>query len=785
MKRSWTRFGVVLLCLMLLTGLMGVPLEAGAKEEPLCFANIAELQEYCAGTYDEWAEVHYNGGSTEFVMDTDLVIPENLRVVVGGQVIIPEGVTVAVSGIIDAESVAVCGTLINDSMVYIGKYVEGVVFTIEESGSYTGYGTLRIWADKMSYNDRWDIVSGLDYDKYEYMNWNSPDHQGVDFTLKNETQFSTFDELKQLAQNTYKTEYKAYYVGTEPLVIEADLTLPKSLTLYARAYSVDYDGNGTVIIPEGVKLTTGNYFYVTELIVDGSFSCWGLSVQETLKVNGKMYVGGYVNLSFDMVEVTGTDKIQYAQVYTKIDWPKRIDIGEEAGKVTGVDEFISTLAEAEANGDPHIQYRIELVLYTDAVIDNSITVPENCNLSIQVFSYSGVFRITENATMTLNGFTEIRCPVKVSGTLVNNSGLDIYCDGWPGSVTIEESGSYKGKGNIFVNSDRMESYEPAIPGIDTSVYEIEKITNDGFYDTAYWALRYPKEISRTYGANRFDTAFVVADQMKANLGIEKFDAVVVASGTNFADALSGSYLSAAKNAPILLSFTTDAINNGVKDYIRENLNEGGTVYILGGESAVPASFETGLDGFTVKRLAGGNRFETNLMILEEAGVGDKPVLVCTGLGFADSLSASAAKLPILLVWNDLTDGQKTLLDNLDGNKLYIIGGESAVSTGMEEQLKAYGETERVAGGNRFETSVAIAETFFSSPKSAVLAYAWNFPDGLCGGPLAATMDAPLILTMDKFEAKAAEYVQNWNIRNGTILGGEGLISEATVNNIFN
>ena len=32
MKRSWTRFGVVLLCLMLLTGLMGVPMEAGAEE---------------------------------------------------------------------------------------------------------------------------------------------------------------------------------------------------------------------------------------------------------------------------------------------------------------------------------------------------------------------------------------------------------------------------------------------------------------------------------------------------------------------------------------------------------------------------------------------------------------------------------------------------------------------------------------------------------------------------------------------------------------------------------
>ena len=291
--------------------------------------------------------------------------------------------------------------------------------------------------------------------------------------------------------------------------------------------------------------------------------------------------------------------------------------------------------------------------------------------------------------------------------------------------------------------------------------------------------------SRLAGGHRYETAFLAANRMKANLDIEKFDAVVVASGINFADALSGSYLAAVKNAPILLASGVDWVDALVKDYISANLNPGGTVYILGGTSAVPGAFETGLEAFVVNRLAGANRFDTNLMVLAEAGVDSKDILVCTGLGFADSLSASAAQLPILLVWNNLTDGQKELLDNLEGNKLYVIGGESAVSSGMEEQLKAYGEVARVAGGNRFETSVAIAETFFDGPESAVLAYAWNFPDGLCGGPLAATMDAPLILTMDKFEAKAADYIRSRNIDTGIILGGTGLISEETVNKIFN
>ena len=284
------------------------------------------------------------------------------------------------------------------------------------------------------------------------------------------------------------------------------------------------------------------------------------------------------------------------------------------------------------------------------------------------------------------------------------------------------------------------------------------------------------DIYRISGDNRFDTAFKVADQMKASLGVEKFDAVIVASGTNFADALSGSYLAAVKNAPILLSFN-DEYNNKAKEYIRANLTPGGTVYILGGENAVPVSMEEGLEGFTVKRLAGTDRFGTNLAILEEAGVADKDILVCTGLTFADSLSASASERPILLVWKDLTEAQQNFLENLNGNKLYVIGGESAVSKETEEQVAAYGEVTRVAGGNRFETSVKVAETFFEAPTAVVLAYAWNFPDGLCGGALAATLDVPLVLTMNDWGATAIEYAKAMDIQGGTVLGGTNLIDD--------
>lgn len=294
-------------------------------------------------------------------------------------------------------------------------------------------------------------------------------------------------------------------------------------------------------------------------------------------------------------------------------------------------------------------------------------------------------------------------------------------------------------------------------------------------------------VYRIAGENRFETAFKVADQMKENLGIEKFDSVIIASGANFADALSGSYLASVKNAPILLSYKA-AQNEQVQAYIKANLAEGGTVYILGGTSAVPADMESGLAGINVVRLDGANRFETNLMILKEAGV--KPgqeILVCTSTNFADSLSASATGLPILLVYNEksrLTDDQLAYLGSLSGNSFRIIGGENAVSPTLEAAIAAYGSVARLAGANRFATSVMVAETYFDAPEYAVLAYAWNYPDGLCGGPLAYSMDAPLILTMTKYEAAAAAYTEESGIERGIVLGGTGLISDDAVRNIF-
>lgn len=287
---------------------------------------------------------------------------------------------------------------------------------------------------------------------------------------------------------------------------------------------------------------------------------------------------------------------------------------------------------------------------------------------------------------------------------------------------------------------------------------------------------------RIFGDTRYETSLKIADAFKKVSKIEKFKNVIVASGKNFADALAGSYLSYMKNAPVLM--TNGKNSQEIKNYIKENLRSGGTVYILGGTAAVPQELESGLDGFYVKRLSGEDRYDTNIAILKEAGVSNEEILICTGSTFADSLSASAAERPILLVKDELSQKQKNYLASLSGDQFYIIGGTGAVSQTVENEVKNYGKVTRLSGATRMETSVLIAEKFFDSPKAMVLAVSDKFPDGLCGGLLAMGMDVPLILTKTGKEAAAKKYAQENQISQGVVLGGNLLISDETVKNIF-
>lgn len=307
-----------------------------------------------------------------------------------------------------------------------------------------------------------------------------------------------------------------------------------------------------------------------------------------------------------------------------------------------------------------------------------------------------------------------------------------------------------------------------------------------------YLIGYPKNhgstveaATRIWGQNRYETSLKIADQLKTTTKKEKFESVIVAYGGNYPDALSGSYLAKVKDAPILLIGKDSTTQNSTYSYIKNNLSDEGKIYLLGGEAVIPKSFANKLNGYSVTRLGGKTRYDTNLAILRESGANAEEIMVCSGNGYADSLSASAVGKPILLVNKALTSTQRTYLASNKPNKLYIIGGPAVVNNTVNSQLKSYGSVSRIYGADRYKTSIDVANTFFKEgAENAYLAYAKNFPDGLCAGPLAQSGQGPLLLFDNTHTLLARQCVQNLGIKQVITLGGPSIISDSAITNII-
>jgi putative cell wall-binding protein len=299
---------------------------------------------------------------------------------------------------------------------------------------------------------------------------------------------------------------------------------------------------------------------------------------------------------------------------------------------------------------------------------------------------------------------------------------------------------------------------------------------------------------RIAGKNRYDTSMFIAHEwLNYNSGYS-FDNVILASGTDFPDALGSSGPANETFAPIILVDNKNL--TGIAEYVKTNLASGGYVYIMGGNGAVPAEMETelvkaGISKENIVRLKGKDRYQTNLAVLDGYS-SINTLVVCSGKDYADALSASAIGEPILLVGDTLTDEQLALIADKGTSKFLIVGGTGAVSSEVEAQLQAiansYGSNgflHRVSGKNRYETSKAFAEFVWEDDsESAVFACGNNFPDGLSGATLCFWLGGPMILATSTATSAAAECVQNLHIEGGFVLGGTSLISDEAMCTIF-
>lgn len=202
---------------------------------------------------------------------------------------------------------------------------------------------------------------------------------------------------------------------------------------------------------------------------------------------------------------------------------------------------------------------------------------------------------------------------------------------------------------------------------------------------------------------------------------------VLARADDYADALAGSTL-ASGWGPVLLASRSGPLPASVKVELDRALPEGGTVYLLGGTSALPATAEDEVAalGLRAERLAGTTREATAAVVADEVAarrgeLGAPAVtiaIVATARNWPDAAIASSLAAvvgaPVLVTApGSLHPAAADALSSLEPTTLYIVGGTAAVSGATADAAsRAAGtspsRTIRLAGVDRTGTAVQVA-----------------------------------------------------------------------------
>lgn len=195
-----------------------------------------------------------------------------------------------------------------------------------------------------------------------------------------------------------------------------------------------------------------------------------------------------------------------------------------------------------------------------------------------------------------------------------------------------------------------------------------------------------------------------------------------------------------------------------------------------------------------ERISGPSRYETAVEIFNKGWQSAETVVIVTGENYPDALSATplAAKYdaPILLASNASLKYQPELynaIKNKGVKNAIIIGSEGIIPKVVESDLREIGVTsKRIAGSDRYETSLAIAKEIGLSTGEVVVASGENFPDGLSIASIAAKKQMPILLIREKhIPGIIKDYMDSLNITKTYLLGSEGLIPNGIANQLKN
>ena len=175
--------------------------------------------------------------------------------------------------------------------------------------------------------------------------------------------------------------------------------------------------------------------------------------------------------------------------------------------------------------------------------------------------------------------------------------------------------------------------------------------------------------------------------------------------------------------------------------------------------------------YTHEKIEGLDRYETAAKIADKLGSYDTAVLVNATSTMSDGLSAAglAGKedAAILLVKKDSIP--KATMDRIKKvKKVYIVGGESAISAKVANEITAAGvKVERLGGKTRVETSELVAKEIGNYSNAFVVNGFKGEADAMSASSIAARYEAPILLTNGKTSTHAKKSGVEYYVVGGT------------------
>ncbi|AKA70883.1 cell wall-binding repeat-containing protein [Clostridium scatologenes] len=187
----------------------------------------------------------------------------------------------------------------------------------------------------------------------------------------------------------------------------------------------------------------------------------------------------------------------------------------------------------------------------------------------------------------------------------------------------------------------------------------------------------------------------------------------------------------------------------------------------------------------VTRTSGSDRYATAASVATANWTTSDDVVLVSGEGYADAVSASALakklNAPILLTTaGSLSTDTQNALTTLKAKNIYVVGGNASVSSSVRSDLKKNYNLIELGGANRYETNAAVAQKLVDLGVKAdevIMVGGEGFSDALSIAPIAAAKGQILLLGVNNSDSmKSVIDFVNKNGSKVTVVGTENVIN---------